>query len=123
MLPLGQHKDQALEIIYRLCDDIRSKPLDLCGSAYWWARQIEALSHEVVLLHARFIRPFVQNSKTDGADARVIWTAVQQPGMSSVAPKTEEQRAMLGMHRTRALLVKAHTMQINQLPGLMYELA
>jgi len=95
--------------------------LEACGSAHWWARKIKALGHEVVLLHAKFIRPFVQNNKTDAADARAIWTAVQQPGMRRVAPKTEAQQAMLGLHRMRALLVKTRTMQINQLRGLMYE--
>jgi transposase len=95
--------------------------LEACGSAHWWARKIKALGHEVVLLHARFIRPFVQNNKTDPADARAIWTAAQQPGMRRVAPKTEEQQAMLGLHRMRALLVKSRTMQINHLRGLMYE--
>ncbi|MFM0005117.1 DUF4863 family protein [Paraburkholderia dipogonis] len=28
MLPHGQHKEEALGIIHRLCDDIRSRPLD-----------------------------------------------------------------------------------------------
>jgi len=53
--------------------------LEACGSAHWWARKIKALGHEVVLLHPTFIRPFVQTNKTDAADARAIWTAVQQP--------------------------------------------
>ena len=39
--------------------------LEACGSAHWWARKIRALGHEVVLLHAQFIRPFVQTNKTD----------------------------------------------------------
>jgi transposase len=95
--------------------------LEACGSAHWWARTIKALGHEVVLLHAKFIRPFVQTNKTDAADARAIWTAVQQPGMRTVAPKTEDQQAMLGLHRMRALLVKFRTMQVNQLRGLLYE--
>ena len=95
--------------------------LEACGSGHWWARKIKALGHEVVLLHAKFIRPFVQTNKTDAADARAIWTAVQQPGMRTVAAKTEEQQAMLSLHRMRALLVKFRTMQINQLRGLLYE--
>jgi len=95
--------------------------LEACGSAHWWARKIEALGHEVVLLHAKFIRPFVQTNKTDAADARAIWTAVQQPGMRMVAVKSEEQQAMLGLHRMRASLVKFRTMQVNQLRGLLYE--
>jgi len=95
--------------------------LEACGSAHWWARKIRALGHEVVLLHAQFIRPFVQTNKTDAADARAIWTAVQQPGMRTVAAKTEDQQVMLSFHRMRSLLVKFPTMQINQLRGLLYE--
>lgn len=95
--------------------------LEACGSGHWWARKIRALGHEVVLLHAKFIRPFVQTNKTDAADARAIWTAVQQPQMRTVAAKTEDQQAMLALHRMRALLVKFRTMQVNQLRGLLYE--
>ncbi len=95
--------------------------LEACGSGHWWARKIKAPEHEFVLLHAKFIRPFVQTNKTDVADARAIWTAAQQPGMRTVAAKTEEQQAMLSLHRMRALLVKFRTMQVNQLRGLLYE--
>jgi transposase len=95
--------------------------LEACGSGHWWARKIQALGHEVVLLHAKFIRPFVQTNKTDAADARAIWTAVRQPEMRTVAAKTEDQQAMLALHRMRALLVKSRTMQVNQLRGLLYE--
>ena len=95
--------------------------LEACGSAHWWARKIKALGHDVVLLHAKFIRPFIQTNKTDAADARAIWTAVQQPGMRTVAPKSEDQQAMLGLHRIRSLLVKFRTMQVNQLRDLLYE--
>jgi transposase len=95
--------------------------LEACGSGHWWARKIKALGHEVVLLHAKYIRPFVQTNKTDAADARAIWTAVQQPQMRSVAAKTEDQQAMLSLHRMRALLIKFRTMQVNQLRGLLYE--
>lgn len=95
--------------------------LEACGSGHWWARKIKALGHQVVLLHAKFIRPFVQTNKTDAADARAIWTAVQQPGMRTVAAKSAEQQAMLSLHRMRALLIKFRTMQVNQLRGLLYE--
>jgi transposase len=51
--------------------------LEACGSAHWWARRIKARGYEVVLLHAKLIRPFVQTNKTDAADARAIWAVVQ----------------------------------------------
>jgi len=95
--------------------------LEACGSAHWWARKIKALGHEVVLLHAKFIRPFVQTNKTDAADAKAIWTTANQPGMRTVAAKSEDQQAMLSLHRMRAQLVKIRTMQVNQLRGLLYE--
>ena len=93
--------------------------LEACGSGHWWARKIKTLGHEVVLLHAKFIRPFVQTNKTDAADAQAIWTAMQQPEMRTVAAKTEEQQAILSLHRMHALLVKFRTMQVNQLRGLL----
>lgn len=95
--------------------------LEACGSAHWWRRKLMALGHEVKLIHAKFARPFVQGNKTDAADAKAIWTAVRQPGMSTVAGKTEEQQAMLALHRIRLSLVKFRTMQVNQLRGLLYE--
>lgn len=95
--------------------------LEACGSAHWWARKLRALGHDVSLLHARFIRPFVQNNKTDAADAKAIWTAVQQPEVRTVAVKTEEQQAILGLHRMRSGLIKWRTAQVNQLRGLLYE--
>lgn len=95
--------------------------MEACGSAHWWRRKLMALGHEVKLIHARFVRPFVQGNKTDAADAKAIWTAVRQPGMRTVAGKTEEQQAMLALHRMRLSLVKFRTMQVNQLRGLLYE--
>ena len=43
--------------------------LEACSSAQWRVRTIVAPANEVVLLHAKFIRPFVQINKTDAADA------------------------------------------------------
>jgi transposase len=95
--------------------------LESCGSAHWWRRKLMALGHDVKLIHAKFIRPFVQGNKADAADAKAIWTAVRQPGMRTVAGKTEEQQSMLALHRIRLSLVKFRTMQVNQLRGLLYE--
>lgn len=95
--------------------------MEACGSAQWWRRKLMALGHEVKLIHAKFVRPFVQTNKTDAADAKAIWTAIRQPGMRTVAGKTEEQQAMLSLHRMRMSLIRFRTMQVNQLRGLLYE--
>jgi transposase len=46
---------------------------------------------------------------------------VQQPGIKAVAVKTEEQQAVLALHRMREQLVKFRTAQINGLRGLLTE--
>jgi transposase len=95
--------------------------LEACGGAHYWARQLKALGHNVRLIHAKAVRPFVSGNKTDATDARGIWLAVQQPGTKFVGVKTEEQQATLTLHRQRELLLKMKVMQINSLRGLLYE--
>lgn len=95
--------------------------MEACGGAHWWARQLNGLGHEVRLLPAQAVRPFVLRNKTDAADARAIWTAVQQPGLHTVAPKTETQQSVLALHRMRAQLLKFRTMQSNAMRGFLLE--
>jgi transposase len=97
--------------------------MEACGSAHYWARKIAALNqgHEVKLIAAQFVRPFVRSNKTDVADAQAIWEAARQPGRAFVAVKSAEQQAILSLHRMREQLVKIRTMQVNQLRGLLYE--
>jgi transposase len=95
--------------------------MEACGSAHYWGRVLQGLGHEVQLIAAQFVRPFVKTNKTDAADAEAIWTASAQPGMRFVALKSEEQQAVLSLHRVRAQLVKVRTMQANQVRGLLYE--
>ena len=63
----------------------------------------------------------MRGNKNDAHDARAIWIAVQQPGIRTVAVKTEEQQAVLALHRMRQQLVKFRTAQINGLRGLLAE--
>jgi transposase len=95
--------------------------MEACGSAHYWGRKFVALGHEVKLIAAQFVRPFVKTNKTDAADAAAIWEAAQRPEMRFVAVKSEGQQGVLTMHRMREQLVKLRTMQVNQLRGLLYE--
>ncbi|MGA2843759.1 MAG: hypothetical protein ABSG18_27285 [Steroidobacteraceae bacterium] len=42
-----------------------------CG-AHHWARAFARLGHEVRLIHAKFVRPFVKTNKNDWNDAAAI---------------------------------------------------
>ena len=95
--------------------------MEACGGAQHWARQLVAMGHQVKLMPAKAVRPFVGGNKSDAHDARAIWTAVRQPGLKAVAVKTEEQQAILALHRMRQQLVKFRTAQINGLRGLLTE--
>ena len=95
--------------------------MEACGGAQHWARRLLALGHEVRLLPAKMVRPFVSGNKDDAHDSRAIWTAVQQPGVKTVAVKTEAQQGILALNRMRQKLVKFRTAQINGLRGLLAE--
>ena len=95
--------------------------LEACGGAQHWARRLQAQGHAVRLLPAQMVRPFVGGNKSDAHDARAIWIAAQQPGIKTVAIKSEEQQAILALHRMRQQLVKVRTAQINGLRGLLAE--
>lgn len=95
--------------------------MEACGGAQHWARKLVELGHEVKLLPAKMVKPFVGRNKSDAADARAIWTAVQQPAVKAVAVKSEAQQAVLALHRMRSQLVKFRTAQINGLRGLLAE--
>ena len=95
--------------------------MEACGGSQHWARRLQDFGHEVRILPANRVRAFVRGNKNDAHDARAIWIAVQQPGIRTVAVKTEEQQAVLALHRMRQQLVKFRTAQINGLRGLLAE--
>ena len=95
--------------------------MEACGGSQHWARSLQELGHEVRLLPAKMVRPFVGGNKNDAHDARAIWTAVQQPGIKTIAIKSEERQGILALHRMRQQLVKYRTAQINGLRGLLTE--
>ena len=88
--------------------------MEACGGSQHWARRLQSLGHEVRLLPAKMVRPFVSGNKNDARDAQAIWAAVQQPGVKTVAVKSEEQQGILALHRMRQQLVKFRTAQINR---------
>ena len=112
-------RDEVMEFFARREPSVVA--MEACGSAHYWGRKLVGYGHEVRLIAAQFVRPFVKSNKTDAADAQAIWEAAQRPGMKFVAVKSEAQQSVLTLHRMREQLVKMRTMQVNQLRGLLYE--
>lgn len=95
--------------------------MEACGSAHHWARVFTGLGHQVELLPAVQVRPFVRSNKDDAADARAIWLAAQHSDIRRVPLKNVEQQAVLSLHRTRQHWVSVRTATVNSLRGLLYE--
>ena len=96
--------------------------LEACASAHYWARELQALGHEVRLIPPQYVKPFVKTNKNDASDAEAICEAVIRPTMRFAPIKSAEQQSVLMLHRTRELLVRQKTMLINALRGHCGEL-
>ncbi len=95
--------------------------MEACSTAHFWAREIGALGHEVRLIPAKYVKPYIQRGKSDAADAAGICEAVTRPTMRFAAVKTAEQQPVLVLHRVRDLLVKQRTMLANAIRGNLGE--
>ena len=89
--------------------------MEACAGAHHIGRQLAALGHEVRLLPAKYVRPFLKGHKNDYRDAEAIAEAVQRPTMRFVALKSIEQLDLQSLHRVRSRLVGQRTAVINQI--------
>jgi transposase len=96
--------------------------LEACGSAHYWARELARHGHEVKLIAAQYVKPFVKRQKNDAADAEAIVIAAQRPEMRFVDPKTAEQQSRAMLFRARTRLVRQRTELANMLRAFLYEL-
>ena len=87
--------------------------MEACGSAHYWARELKAMGHEVLLMPPAYTKPYVKRGKNDAVDADACCEAMSRPGMRFVPIKSAEQQATLMLHKTRELLVKQRTMSVN----------
>ena len=83
--------------------------MEACGSAHHWGRELRKLGHDVRLMPAAYVKPYVKRGKTDAADAEAICEAVRRPTMRFVEIKTPQQQSVLMLHRTRHLFVRQRT--------------
>ena len=95
--------------------------LEACGAAHYWARELGALGHEVVLLPPQYVKPYVKRGKNDAADAEAICEAMSRPSMRFVPVKTAEQQAALMLAGTRDQLIRRRTQLSNTIRGYAAE--
>ena len=95
--------------------------MEACGSAHHWARWLNGMGIDVILLPAAYVRAYVKRNKTDAADAAALLEAARASDMTPVKVKSIEQQALQGLHRTRSLWMGTRTSRINALRGFCRE--
>ena len=95
--------------------------MEACGGSHYWARELAALGHEVVLLPPQYVKPYVQRSKNDAADAAAICEAMSRPRMRFVPVKSAEQEAVQMLMGMRDRLVRCQTQLTNAIRGYAAE--
>lgn len=95
--------------------------IEACGTAHYWGRVLRAMGHEVRLIPAAYVKPFVRRNKNDARDAAAICAAMGRPDMRFVTIKSEAQQAARALERSRDLLVRQSTQLSNSLRSQMAE--
>jgi transposase len=95
--------------------------LEACGSSHHWARQIERLGHQVLLLPPQHTRRYVLRDKTDRADATALLEAHRNEQIAPVPVKTLHQQTLTALHRLRSGWLATRTARINAIRGLLRE--
>jgi len=95
--------------------------IEACASSHYWARELIALGHDVKLMPAQYVKPYVKRGKNEAADAEAICEAVTRPTMRFVGIKSPEQQSAMMLHRVRLILNRQRTQLSNALRAHMAE--
>jgi len=95
--------------------------MEACAGAHFLGRALREQGHDVRLMPAQYVKPYVKTNKSDYIDAEAMAEAVQRPNMRFVPIKTEEQLDLQAVHRVRERWVRRRTAVVNQIRGLLLE--
>jgi transposase len=95
--------------------------MEACGGSHFLGRALREQGHEVRLIPAQYVKPFVKTNKTDFIDAEAIAEAVGRPRMRFVPIKTDDQLDLQSLHRVRERWVTRRTSVVNQIRSLLLE--
>jgi len=95
--------------------------LEACSGAHFLGRALRQQGHDVRLIAAQFVKPFVKSNKNDFVDAEAIAEAVERKNMRFVPIKTDDQLDLQAIHRVRDRLVSRRTAVINQTRAFLLE--
>jgi len=100
---------------------VRLIGMEACGGLHFLGRALREQGHEVRLIPAPYVKPYVKTNKSDYIDAEAIAEAVGRPRMRFGRIKTDDQLDLQSLHRVRERWVMRRTAVINQVRGLLLE--
>lgn len=95
--------------------------LEACGSAHYWARELQRFGHTVRLLPPHDVHRYVRRNKTDRTDTKALLEADRNEEIHAVPVKTVDQQAVASLHRLRSTWLATRTARLNTLRGLLRE--
>src|SRR6202789_915096 len=95
--------------------------MEACAGAHFLGRALREQGHEVRLMPAQYVKPYVKTNKSDYIDAEALAEAVERPKMRFVPIKSDDQLDLQSLHRVRERWVMRRTAVINQIRGLLLE--
>ena len=95
--------------------------MEACAGAHFLGAALRDQGHDVRLIPAQFVKPFLKSNKNDFLDAEAIAEAVARQNMRFVPIKTDDQLDLQALHRVRDRLVHRRTAVINQIRGFLLE--
>ena len=93
--------------------------LEACGASHYWAGEMQALGHTVVLIPPQYVKVYVARGKNDAADAEAICEAMSRPRVARVfvPVKSAEQVAAQMLLGVRENLIRRRTQLSNSIRG------
>src|SRR5450759_4223129 len=95
--------------------------MESCSGSHFLGRALREQGHEVRLMPAQYVKPYVKTTKSDYIDAEAIAEAVERPKMRFVPIKSDDKLDLKSLHRVRERWVMRRTAVINQIRGLLLE--
>ena len=95
--------------------------MEACSTSYFWARWLRARGFDAELLPPHYVRAYRRRNKTDRADCEAILEAHRCAGIHPVAIKSEDQQALIALHRVRSQWLETRTARINSMRALLRE--
>jgi len=95
--------------------------IEACGSSHFWTRELSRFGHEIKLMPAQYVKPYVKRQKNDMADAEAIAEAVTRPNMRFVPAKSPDEQSAMMLHKVRMMLNRQLVMLTNAIRAHMAE--